>query len=126
VVAVWDALERTPGYLAMTHLLERLFGEEIAHELHAPYALGDVEALRRLFRAAEIPDFRVTRLEGEARFPSIAQWVHTDVRGWTLSDRLSDAQFEKLLTAASTELRDFADDAGRVRFRHDAIVVSAA
>jgi ubiquinone/menaquinone biosynthesis C-methylase UbiE len=38
-IAVWDSLERAPGYAAMAALLERLFGAEIAGALHAPYCL---------------------------------------------------------------------------------------
>ncbi len=34
-VAVWDRLERTPGYAAVTALLERLFGADIADALGA-------------------------------------------------------------------------------------------
>src|SRR5215207_8528279 len=40
-VAVWDALDHSPGYAAMTVLLQRLFGSRIADELHAPFVLGD-------------------------------------------------------------------------------------
>ena len=54
-VAVWDALERTPGYAAMTALLQRLFGERIADALRAPFALGDPEALAALAAQAGIP-----------------------------------------------------------------------
>jgi SAM-dependent methyltransferase len=46
-VAVWDALERTPGYAAMTALLQRLFGARIADALRAPYCLGDPDTCAR-------------------------------------------------------------------------------
>src|SRR5690606_31718220 len=48
-VAVWDALENTPGYAAMTDLLRRLFGDEAARSLESPYSLGDTDRLRDLF-----------------------------------------------------------------------------
>src|SRR5262249_53538725 len=51
-VAVWDALEHSPGYAAMVALLERLFGKRIADELRAPFALGDRKALASLFSDA--------------------------------------------------------------------------
>lgn len=40
-VAVWDRLENTPGYLAVTEFLQRLFGTEAADALRAPYVLGE-------------------------------------------------------------------------------------
>lgn len=34
-----------------------------------------------------------------ARFESIDAWVHTDVRGWTLADRIDEAQHALLRRA---------------------------
>lgn len=125
VVAVWGALEEVPGYLAVTRLLARLFGEEVADLLRAPFALGDPRALEALLLAGGVPAPRVTRTAGEARFPSVRSWMHTDVRGWTLSDRLDDAQFERLVESAERELRSFVAADGEVRFAHPALVASA-
>jgi SAM-dependent methyltransferase len=44
-VAVWDVLDRSPGYAAMVVLLQRLFGDRVANELRAPFALGDSAAV---------------------------------------------------------------------------------
>ena len=44
-VAVWDRLETSPGYAAMTALLQRLFGERVAAGLRAPFVLGDPDEL---------------------------------------------------------------------------------
>src|SRR5262245_26271307 len=68
--AVWDSLERSPGYAAMTALLQRLFGDRIADELRAPFSLGQTVALRSLFAAAGIP-VEIRTLDGTARFPSL-------------------------------------------------------
>ena len=92
-VAVWDRLENSPGYAAMAGLLERLFGRRIASELHAPFALGDPEALRALFAEAGLGEAKVATHAGTARFPSIEAWVRTDVKGWTLADLIDDDQY---------------------------------
>ena len=107
VVAVWDAADRSPGYAALIALLERLFGRAVADALRAPFVLGDAVALRALFTKAGVPDVRIRTLEGTARFPSIEQWVYTDVKGWTLAEMLDDAQFTRLLREAETALRPF-------------------
>ena len=39
-VAVWDSLENTPGYLAVTELLQRLFGAEAADALARSLCAG--------------------------------------------------------------------------------------
>ena len=33
--------------------------------------------------------------QGQARFASLDEWLHTDIRGWTLSDDVDDEQFER-------------------------------
>lgn len=124
-IAVWDALERVPGYAAMAALLERLFGAEIAGALRAPYCLGDREALARLFEQAGATGILVETVRGLARFPSIADWVRTDIKGWTLADRIDDAQLAQLQRAAAEELRPFVDAGGTVAFPHPAHIVKA-
>ncbi|MBC2776473.1 methyltransferase domain-containing protein [Parasphingopyxis marina] len=124
--AVWAGLERVPGYMAMVTLLDRLFGAETADALYAPYCLGDEKALARLFAAAGIADAQVTLHGGPAIFPSVASWVHTDIRGWTLADAIDDAQFARLLAEAETEFRDFVAADGTVSFAHPALIVTAS
>ena len=115
-VAVWDALENSPGYAAMAALLQRLFGARIAGELQAPFALGDAGALRALFAEAGFSDIKVATHAGTARFPSIEAWVRTDVKGWTLADRIDDDQYALLQREASTALRPYAKANGEVVF----------
>lgn len=125
VTAVWDSLAKTPGYSAVTALLERLFGDEIADLARAPYVLGDAELLADLFVDAGVETPQVSHVAGEAWFPSIRSWMHTDVRGWTLSDELDDRQFERLVREAKKELRHFVTPEGSVRFAHPALIATA-
>ncbi|HEV8389075.1 MAG TPA: methyltransferase domain-containing protein [Dongiaceae bacterium] len=124
-VAVWDALEASPGYSAMAALLQRLFGPRIAGELHAPFALGDRKALHALFVQAGIAKVEIATDVGKARFPSIESWVRTDVKGWTLADLIDDGQYELLLREAAAELRRYATATGEVAFDAPAHVATA-
>jgi ubiquinone/menaquinone biosynthesis C-methylase UbiE len=123
-VAVWDALERTPGYAAMTALLQRLFGERIADALRAPYALGDPESLAALATQAGIPA-EITTRRGTARFPSIEAWVHTDVKGWTLADMIDESQYRLLQQEAPRALQLFVQPDGTVLFDAPAHILCA-
>ncbi len=76
----------------MTELIRRLFGDEAAGALEAPFALGDRDALRRLFADAGMDDANIITEEGRARFPSLQAWVHTEIKGWTLAEVLNDEQ----------------------------------
>jgi SAM-dependent methyltransferase len=124
-VAVWDALERSPGYAAMTVLVRRLFGDRVADELRAPFVLGDPDRLRALFAEAGIATVTIRTPDGTARFPSLESWMRTDVKGWTLADLIDDAQYQALLEAAKSELRRFVQPDGTVAFAAPAHIVSA-
>ncbi|WP_372617246.1 methyltransferase domain-containing protein [Falsiroseomonas sp.] len=125
-VAVWGALEQSPGYAAMAALLRDLFGPRIANELRAPFALGDAAALRALFDQAGIPGVEIESVAGEARFPSIQAWVETDVKGWTLAELLDEAQYATLLREAEQRLAGFVQPGtGQVAFGIPAILATA-
>ncbi len=123
-IAVWGTLENTPGYLAVCQLLQDLFGNDVAKEMRAPYALGDIEALATLFTSANIGEFTVTTPSAMARFSSVHDWMYTDIKGWTLADVLSDSQFERLLEHADSALQGFTNDDGSVSFATPAHIVS--
>lgn len=124
-VAVWGPLEDTPGYRGMVELLDRLFGAETAAELRAPFCLGDPRALPGLFADAGISAPAIQTFTGVARFSSIRAWVQTDVKGWTLADRLDDAEYALLEREAARALSAHADDDGTVCFASPAHIVSA-
>lgn len=124
-IAVWDSLDNTPGYSAITSLLARLFGDDVAALLESPYSLGDPHALRALIARAGVTDLEVERMPGEACFTSIRSWMHSDVRGWTLANELDDEQYERLVSEAEVELSRFVTADGSVRFAHPALIASA-
>jgi len=125
-VATWDKLDHSPGYDAMVGLLQRLFDARTADALRAPFVLGDPEALSALAAAAGIDDARVETRHDVVTFPSIEDWVHTDVKGWTLADMIDDDQYRTLLDAARTELAEFVQGDGTVSFAAPAHILKAA
>lgn len=124
-IAVWGALEDTPGYFAMVKLLQHLFGAEIANGLRAPYNLGDVNLLKSLFPQTTLKDIKIDTQDGLARFPSLEGWMYTDIKGWTLADAIDDAQYEMLLNEAKIVLADFVGTDGQVSFKAPAHIVTA-
>ena len=123
-VATWAGLSETPGYADMVALVREVVGDEAASALEAPFILGRPEELAGLV-APVLGDVDVRRLDGEARFPSLDDWVDTDVHAWTLRDLVDDAALAALHAAARTRLARFCDAAGRVRFAAPALVAVA-
>lgn len=125
-VAVWDKLDNTPGYAAMTALLDRLFGPQIASALQAPFVLGEPDELRALLAAAGISQAKVETRNETAKFPSIREWVHTDVKGWTLADMIDDEEYALLQREAQIDLARFAKEKdGPVEFPAPGHIASA-
>ena len=60
-----------------------------------------------------------------ARFPSITSWIRTNVRGWSFSGLVDDAQLAQLVEAAQREMTAYVDSAGGVAFEARAHIVSA-
>jgi len=125
-VAVWARLEDTPGYAALARLLRRVLDAEAAAALEAPFSLGARAALEALAGEAGIAGARVETHEGTTRFASLHDWLFTEVRGWTLSERIDDAQFARLEREAEAELGGFVAADGTVSFASPAHVMSAA
>jgi len=77
-VAVWCAIESSPGHHALTRGLERHVGTEAAGLMSAVFRLGDAQALQTLLEIAGFRDVRVRREKRVARFPSpelFVRWV---------------------------------------------------
>ena len=83
--------------------------------------LGDIEHVRELLTPIGT-DLRLDEISGTARFDSIADWVHTDVRGWTLADLVDDDGEAALLARAERELARFVRVDGAVNFPAPALV----
>ena len=120
-IATWAGLDRTPGYDAMVRLIDAELGDEAADALRAPFVLGDADDVWRLL-APLGDDVRVDEIPGTARFTSIAAWVHTDVRGWTLDDLVDDAAEATLVARAERALAPFVSADGSVAFPAPAFV----
>ncbi|MEO1060935.1 MAG: methyltransferase domain-containing protein [Actinomycetota bacterium] len=124
VVATWTELGRSPGYAEMTELLRDELGDEAARSLEQPYVLGDPEELRGLLTSAGLGGAAVAEVPGTARFASLRDWVHTDIRGWTLADAITDDEFDHLLAVATTRLAGFVGPTGAVAFPAPALIAS--
>lgn len=124
-VAVWDSLERSPGFDGLARLLDRIVGRAAGDALRVPFSLGDRDTLAASFLRAGMPDAQLSTHLGTACFPSLESWVRTNVRGWAFSELVSDEQLDALIAAAQRELSALADSSGEVVFDAPAHIVVA-
>lgn len=121
-VAVWDKLDNNPGFVAEALLWQQILDEEEVD--NAPYSLGDIGTLERLFKDSGVSDFQISTHEGTARFDSIESWIHTGAKGWTEDNALSDDQLKFLLKTAEKELTSYRTAQGDVAFPTSAHIVT--
>jgi SAM-dependent methyltransferase len=125
-IAVWDALERAPGYLALTELLRELFGDDVAGAMRAPFALGDRHELLRLLVDAGAAGAGIKTQPGTVSFASADAMISTErACVWTLGGLLDDKQFAQLRQRAPGVLQSFVRSDGRVQFDCPAHIVTA-
>ena len=124
-VATWAAVEESPGYAAMVDLLGDEIGEWAAEATRAPFCLGAPAQLGDLLRMS-FSEVTVERHEGQACFESLDDWLHTEIRGWTLAEHIDDDQYARLRRAAATRLARFVTGDGSVRFAAPALIASAS
>lgn len=124
-VAVLDSLDNTPGYAVLVSLLRRLCGEQTAEIVRFPFNLGDVQELHALFADAGMPHAKVNTHHGTARFPSVESWVYSELKGWSLTDTIDEAQYQLLFKEAQQALRRFVTAQGVVAFAAPAHIVTA-
>ncbi|MFO1301461.1 MAG: methyltransferase domain-containing protein [Burkholderiaceae bacterium] len=124
-VAVWDALDRTPGFAELVRLLEQTCGSEAADALRAPFSLGNAAELASLARRAGLADPRIETRGGTARFASIDDWIRTNVRGWSFSALVDDDQLATLVAKAQRTMARFVAADASVAFDAPAHLLSA-
>lgn len=126
-VAVWEALERSEAYPISVDLLERRAGAAAADALRAPFVLGDVDELRRVFEEAGASNISFDTQHGTARFPSVRSMVEADLRGWlpVMGVFLDDELIEQILTEAESALAAYVASDGQMVFDAPAHIVTA-
>jgi SAM-dependent methyltransferase len=122
-VAVWDALERTPGYLVLTEVIEKHLGTEAGVPVRAAFALGDVDAMRSMLTGAGFARVQARSIDATARFPSVADWVEAEVKGWIAAD-IAEQAYAALLEDAHRALALYERADGTVEFSLPAIIAT--
>lgn len=123
VAAVWDRLEHTPGYAALTALVERHLGPEAGKPVRDSFALGDIDLVRSLFESAGISSVDVALRAGVARFPSLQAWVDAEVRGW-VGGNFGEAAYAAFLGEAMTVLATYERPDGTAEFDLPAVIAT--
>jgi ubiquinone/menaquinone biosynthesis C-methylase UbiE len=114
-VAVWCALESSPGHHALTRGLERHVGPDAAGLLSGAFRFGDAPALQALLEIAGFRDVHVRREQRVARFPSPEVFVRWVVAGSVLGRtgvRVRDESLAALIREINRALQPYTSSDG--------------
>jgi SAM-dependent methyltransferase len=124
-LAVWDAVEPSPGYEELYAIAERVCGPAVGEILREPYALGEMDILLDLARKAKIPDARADWWGGMAAFPSLEALLDSELRSGPVTEMIDDGQYARILEAARTALAPYTRADGTINFAAPALTLSA-
>jgi SAM-dependent methyltransferase len=124
-LAVWDAVEPSPGYEELYAIAERVCGPAVGEILREPYALGEMDMLLELARKARIPDARADWWGGVANFPSLEAFLGSELRSGPVSQMIDDGQYAQILEAVRAALAPYTRADGAISFAAPALTLSA-
>ena len=124
-VLVCAPIERARGYRLLADILRREVGDAAGAMVEGYFAAGDETGLQRLCREAGIAGANVLTREGWARFASLDECLRIEIKGSPLAALVDDAAYQRVLTAARTALREFADAEGSLALPLAARIISA-
>lgn len=123
-VVICGDLEQSPGYHGMAKLVQQLTDGPVTGEYLAPFALGNESLIRSLLEDAGLSAANLQTARSLIRYESMESWVHTDFRGWTISNLITEELCDRLVQQASSALRHLVKEDGSVEFEMMAYFVS--
>jgi ubiquinone/menaquinone biosynthesis C-methylase UbiE len=124
-IAAWAPIDHARGYQILVDIAARQCGREAANVLAAPFVIGDLAELAKLFVDSGISGAKVTLHAGSIRFPSVKEFIRIEVKGSPLADMLSDDVMETLAAESESALAEFVVPSGEIVMPMDAHVVTA-
>ena len=127
-IAVWDSVERNPGYLGSISVLQDEVGTAAADVLRLPFSLGDSSIVASELEVGSFVDVGVETKAEAARFPSSRVMLEADLRGWLpLFDiHLSEDKINEVLVASDPTLSKYVALSGEAVFPTSAHIVTAS
>lgn len=124
-VAVWHDLTHFDGYQVLAEIFDDALGSQAGDGVRAPFKMGQPATLVHLAETAGLQSVATQTVQATAHFPSVADFVTIEVKGWVLADSVTDAQLADLIARAEARLNRHVADDGTFNFPSTAIVLSA-
>lgn len=125
VVSVWQGLENNVVYRELVEATHEVAGADSANSLAWPFTIGEAGRLESIFRAAGIDDVAMSQHDGTAKFPSVEEFVATEIQAWLLADSVNSSQIAAIAKLLRAKYPPLEGVTGAVSFPLNALVGTA-
>lgn len=122
VVSVWQGLDNNVVYRELVEATREIADDESAGSMAWPFTMGDAGRLAELFQSAGMPDVTLSEHDGTASFPSVEDFVATEIQAWLLADKLDANQIASMVSLLRAKYPPFEDATGSVTFPLNALI----
>jgi len=85
-INVFGSIDESPGYQALTKVLENHMGEEAAASRRAIFSLADGADFKRLLSDAGFVKCQMSSIQLNVRFPSAAEFLRRQLSSWKVEE----------------------------------------
>lgn len=125
VVSVWQSLANNVVYRSLVESTHEVAGADSANSLSWPFSMGEPGKLESIFRAAGIDEVAMSEHDGTANFPSVEEFVATEIQAWLLADSVNDNRIGEIVKLLRAKYPPFKDANSTVSFPLNALVAKA-
>lgn len=122
VISVWQGLENNVVYRDLVEATREVAGDDSADSMAWPFTMGQAGRLEGIFKSAGIGDVTMSEHDGTANFPSVEDFVATEIQAWLLADSVDEDQIDAMVKLLRSKYPPFEEVTGVVSFPLNALV----
>lgn len=124
VVSIWEGLDANAVYTELVRIVADVVDQKSGESIAWPFTLGANGVLGGLFEEAGLTPVSTTVEKGNAKFPSIQEFVKTEIESWLLADAVDEESMAKIESRAEEAFSSYRNGAGEMEFPFNAIIGS--
>ena len=125
VISVWESLNENPAYAELVDIATNRIDEAAGRSLAWPFALGEKGKLSEICDSAGIIGLESNSHDGRAKFPSVDEFVRTEIQSWVLADSVDETALNAVLKDSQTRLAAYCSNTGAIDIPFNAIIAVA-
>jgi SAM-dependent methyltransferase len=122
VISVWQGLASNEVYSELVRIVSEVVDKKAGESIAWPFSLGAEGVLENLFNEAGLSPVSINTHSGTAKFPSINEFVKTEIQSWLLADSVTMSDIDEIANCAETAFDKYRNASGVMEFPFDATV----